>query len=64
VPDNQPFIGRSRALRLKKYGSGVGTSLEYSKILIVIVDDPLPADGRSPIINTSSQSTMQICVAA
>jgi hypothetical protein len=50
--------------RPENYGSGVGTSLEYSKILIVIVDDPLPADGRSPIINTSCQSTMQICVAA
>ena len=39
-------------------------SLEYLKISIVIVDDPLPADGRSPIINTSCRSTMQICVAA
>jgi hypothetical protein len=48
----------------KKYGSAVGTSLEYEKISIVIVDDPLPADGRSPIINTSCQATMQNCVAA
>src|SRR5438094_2009117 len=60
---NQRFIGWSRALRPGNYGPGVGTCLEYEKISIVIVDDPLPADGRSLIINTSCQSTMQSCVA-
>ena len=50
-------------MRPGNYGPGVGTCLEYEKISIVIVDDPLPADGRSLIINTSCQSTMQSCVA-
>jgi hypothetical protein len=55
--------GEARALRPKNYGTGVGTSLEYRKSSIVIVDDYLPADGRSQSFNTSWQSTMQICVA-
>jgi hypothetical protein len=51
------------ASRPKKYGSGVGTCLEYKKSSIVIVDDYLPADGHSQSINIFCQSTMQNCVA-
>ncbi|MEH2614060.1 hypothetical protein [Bradyrhizobium sp. AZCC 1693] len=66
----RPGGANSTIYRLKpcvgaeNYGSGVGTSLEYEKSSIVIVDDYLPADGQSQSINTFCQSTMQICVAA
>src|SRR5437660_10184865 len=41
----------SRCLVLPENGRrGSGTSLEYRKSVIVIVEDSLPADGRSPII--------------
>jgi hypothetical protein len=64
VPPITVSSAEAQRRRPKKYGPGVGTCLEYETISIVIVDDPLPADGRSPIINTSCQATMQNCVAA